>query len=49
MTDDATNIIAEPNIERKPLDVMTKQGVREVCFMEIDQKRFMDICGGKHG
>lgn len=29
--------------------VMTKQGEREVCFMEIDQRRFMDICGGKHG
>ena len=29
--------------------VMTKQGVREVCFMEIDHRRFRDICGGKHG
>lgn len=29
--------------------VMTKQGEREVCFMEIDQRRFRDICGGDHG
>lgn len=32
--------------ERKET-VMTKQGVREVCFMEIDEKRFTSICGGK--
>ncbi|MDE6738607.1 MAG: GNAT family N-acetyltransferase [Lachnospiraceae bacterium] len=29
--------------------VMTKQGEREVCFMEIDRRRFRDICGGDHG
>ena len=29
--------------------VMTKQGEREVCFMEIDRRRFRDIYGGKHG
>ena len=29
--------------------VMTKQGEREVCFMEIDQRRFRDICGGNMG